>query len=153
METAAQYRLVGNDIMAVITETILIQSKGNVDIIDVTDQIGKILRETDLKDGLVTIFTPGSTCAVTTIEYEPGLIEDLAVALERIAPQNIEYKHNLKWSDGNGHSHVRASLLGPSMTIPFSNSTLLLGRWQQIVCIDLDNRPRSRRLIIQIIGE
>ena len=135
-----------------MTKTILLQTKGNVDIIDITGQTGRALRETDLKDGIVTIFTPGSTCAVTTIEYEPGLVEDLAVALERIAPQNIEYKHNLKWGDGNGHSHVRASLLGPSVTIPFSNSTLLLGRWQQIVFIDLDNRPRSRRLIVQIIG-
>lgn len=139
--------------MTVITKTIHLQSNGNVDIIDITDEIDKALRETDLKDGIVTVFVSGSTGAITTIEYEPGLVEDLANALERIAPQGIEYRHDLKWGDGNGHSHVRASLLGPSATIPFSNAKLMLGTWQQVVFIDLDNRPRSRRLILQIIGE
>ncbi len=138
--------------MTVITKTVHLQSKGNVDIIDITDKVAELLKESHLKDGIVTVFVPGSTGAITTIEYEPGLVEDLANALERMAPQEMEYKHNLKWGDGNGHSHVLASLLGPSETIPFSNAKLMLGTWQQVVFIDLDNQPRSRRLILQIIG-
>ena len=139
--------------MTVVTREISLQTRGNVDVIDLTDKVAELLRESHLKEGIVTVFVPGSTGAITTVEYEPGLLEDLTNTLERMVPQGIEYKHNLRWGDANGHSHVRASLLGPSVTIPFSNKKLLTGTWQQIVFIDLDVRPRSRRIIVQIVGE
>ncbi|MDD2666031.1 MAG: secondary thiamine-phosphate synthase enzyme YjbQ [Methanocellales archaeon] len=139
--------------MTVLTREISFQTKGNVDIIDLTDKVAESLRESQLNDGILTAFVPGSTGAITTVEYEPGVLEDMKNALERMMPQGIEYKHNLRWGDGNGHSHVRASMMGPSLTVPFSNKKLLIGTWQQIVFIDLDVRPRSRRIIVQIMGE
>ncbi|MFH1046593.1 MAG: secondary thiamine-phosphate synthase enzyme YjbQ, partial [Candidatus Omnitrophota bacterium] len=105
------------------------------------------------KDGLVTVFVPGSTAGLTTIEFEPGLVQDLKQAFEIIAPREGEYQHNIRWQDGNGFSHVRAALLGPTLTIPFSNKKMHLGTWQQITFIDFDNRPRSREIVVQIIGE
>jgi secondary thiamine-phosphate synthase enzyme len=101
----------------------------------------------------VTIFVPGSTGGITTIEYEPGLVQDLKTFFEKMAPKSGAYQHNIKWQDGNGYSHVRASLLGPGITVPFINGKMLLGKWQQIIFIDFDNRPREREIIIQIIGE
>ncbi len=139
--------------MDIITKTLDFQTRGNTDIIDITDDVQKALKETNLKEGIITVFVPGATGAITTIEYESGLIEDLTSAVERIAPRDIEYKHNLKWGDGNGHSHVRASLVGPSVTIPFSNAKLMLGTWQQIVFIDFDVRPRARKIILQVVGD
>lgn len=139
--------------MTVLIKEISFQTNGNVDIIDITDKVAESLRESQTNNGILTVFVPGSTGAITTIEYEPGLIEDMKNALERMMPQGLEYKHNLRWGDGNGHSHVRSAVLGTSLTIPFSNKKLLTGTWQQIVFIDLDNRPRSRRIIVQIIGE
>jgi len=139
--------------MDIITKTLDFQTQGNTDIIDITDDVQRALKEANLKEGTITVFVPGATGAVTTIEYESGLIEDLTSAVERIAPLGMEYKHNLKWGDGNGHSHVRASLIGPSVTIPFSNAKLMLGTWQQIVFIDFDVRPRTRKIILQIIGD
>jgi len=139
--------------MGIITKTLDFETRGNTDIINITDDVQKALDRVNLKEGIITVFVPGATGAVTTIEYEPGLIEDLTHAIERIVPQGIEYKHNLKWEDGNGHSHVRASLIGPSVTIPFSNAKLMLGTWQQIVFIDFDVRPRTRKIILQIIGD
>lgn len=139
--------------MTVINTSIALSTKGNADIIDITSQVDGIVKSSKIKNGLVAIFVPGSTGALTTIEYESGAIEDLRRAIERIAPENIEYKHNLKWGDGNGHSHVRAALLGPSIAVPIIDGKMALGTWQQIVFIDFDNRPRNRKIVVQIMGE
>ncbi len=139
--------------MMVINASIAISTKGNADIIDITSQVDGIIKTSKIKNGLVAIFIPGSTGALTTIEYESGALEDFKRAIERIAPENIEYKHNLKWGDGNGHSHVRAALLGPSIAVPIIDGRMLLGTWQQLVFIDFDNRPRNRKIAVQIIGE
>lgn len=120
---------------------------------DLTDEVQEALERVSLKAGVVTVFVPGATGAVTTIEYEDGLVADLADALQRIAPQEIEYAHNERWHDGNGHSHIRASLLGPSISVPFNERKLMLGTWQQIVFLELDNRPRQRKVVLQIMGE
>jgi secondary thiamine-phosphate synthase enzyme len=120
---------------------------------DITEEVQRALQSTDLATGIVTVFVLGATGAVTTIEYEEGLVADLGDALERIAPQAIDYAHNLRWHDGNGHSHIRATLLGPSLTVPFALQKLMLGTWQQIVFLELDNRPRQRKVVVQIMGE
>ncbi|MFX0097429.1 MAG: secondary thiamine-phosphate synthase enzyme YjbQ [Candidatus Hodarchaeota archaeon] len=112
-----------------------------------------MVSKSGLSDGIATIFVPGATGAVTTIEYEPGLLKDLPAILERISPKDMEYEHELRWHDGNGHSHCRASILGPSLTVPFVDKRLTLGTWQQVVFVELDVRPRNRKLIVQIIGE
>ncbi|HJH29171.1 MAG TPA: YjbQ family protein, partial [Methanosarcinaceae archaeon] len=125
--------------MAVVTKYLNFDTNGNSDIIDITDDVTIAVNETKIEDGIVTVFAPGSTMAITTIEYEPGLVFDLTEALERIAPRDIVYRHNERWHDGNGHSHVRASLLGQSELFPIINGEIALGTWQQIICIDLDN--------------
>jgi len=140
-------------IMKILTDHISFDTKGNTDIIDITPQVDQKLTDSGLKDGSVLIFVSGATGALTTIEYEPGLVKDLSDALERLAPRGLEYEHNLRWGDGNGHSHIRASFLGPSLTVPFAGGKLMLGTWQQIIFIDLDNRSRTRKLIVQITGE
>lgn len=137
----------------IVTEHIDFQTKGNAEMTDLTAKVARALERSGLGTGVVVIFVSGATGAVTTIEYEPGLVEDMKDALERIAPQEIEYAHNKRWGDGNGHSHIRASVIGPSLTVPFSEGKLLLGTWQQIVFLDLDNRPRYRRIVVQIMGE
>jgi len=139
--------------MAVITKCIQINSKGEDDLINLTQEISGIVKESKLVDGVVTVFVSGSTAAVTTIEYEPGLKHDFPEMLSRVAPRSIEYAHDNTWHDGNGHSHVRASLVGPSLTIPFTKSNLLLGTWQQVVLVEMDTRPRHRTIIAQVIGE
>ncbi|MEM0053806.1 MAG: secondary thiamine-phosphate synthase enzyme YjbQ [Nitrososphaeria archaeon] len=139
--------------MVVETRYLEIDSKGENHIIDLTQYIIRELEESEVTNGIITVFVPGSTGAITTIEYEPGLIKDLPNILERIAPKDIHYAHEETWHDGNGHSHVRASLIGPSLTIPFVNKKPLLGTWQQVVFIELDVRPRHRRIVLQIIGE
>ena len=139
--------------MVVLTRTVQIKSKGENDMIDITQQTAALVREGNIQDGVITVFVTGSTAAVTTIEYEPGLRHDFPKMLSRIAPNDIEYEHDNTWHDGNGHSHVRASLVGPSLTIPFRNRSLMLGTWQQIVLVEMDIRPRQRNIIIQIIGE
>jgi secondary thiamine-phosphate synthase enzyme len=139
--------------MTVITMTIQVQSAGEGDLINLTDQTTKIVEQSKIVDGIATVFISGSTAAVTTIEYEPGLKHDFPEMLSRVAPRNIEYEHDNTWHDGNGHSHVRASLIGPSLTIPFKNHRLLLGTWQQIVLIEMDTRPRRRSIITQVMGE
>jgi secondary thiamine-phosphate synthase enzyme len=139
--------------MTVVTKKIKFQTKGEVDIIDISKSVNKVIQETNLNNGIATVFCPGATGAITTIEYEPGLIEDLPNALEKFAPKNAYYKHHELWHDGNGHSHVRASILGPSLTVPFNEKRLILGTWQQIVFLELDVKPRSREIIVQIIGE
>ncbi len=137
----------------VVTEKISLESKGHGDIIDVTPEVQQRLAETDISDGTVTLFISGSTAGLTTIEFEPGLISDFKKMWERNIPQDIPYEHNRAWGDGNGHSHVRASLLGASLVIPFSDKRLTLGTWQQIVVVDFDNRARSRQIVVQIMGE
>ena len=137
----------------IITETISLGTKGYCDIINITPQVLAILKQSSVADGLVTVFCPGSTGAITTIEYESGASEDLKTALERIAPSNIHYKHDSRWGDGNGFSHVRAALMKPSLSIPVVSGRMTLGTWQQIVFIDFDNRSRHREIIVQVIGE
>lgn len=122
-------------------------------MIDITGDLTEVLRATGFKDGLLTAFVPGSTAALTTIEYERGLLKDLPRALERLAPRNIPYEHDKTWHDRNGHSHVRASIVGPGLTVPFRDGRLTLGMWQQVVLVELDTRSRSRQLIVQIMGE
>ena len=139
--------------MVVITKTLVFQTKGEEDIIDITDDVIQAVNGTKLEKGIVTIFVPGSTGALTTIEYEPGLIIDLPNSLDRIAPRGLLYEHDKRWHDGNGHSHVKASLIGPSLTVPFVDRTLSLGTWQQIVFLELDVRSRRRKILLQIIGE
>jgi secondary thiamine-phosphate synthase enzyme len=139
--------------MTVITKTIEIKSKGENDMVNITDQTLGTILESRLENGIVTIFVSGSTAAITTIEYEPGLRRDFPIMLNRIIPKDIEYKHDETWHDGNGHSHIRASLIGPSLTVPFKDRNLILGTWQQIVFIELDIRSRERRITLQIIGE
>lgn len=135
------------------TETISIDTRGYCDIIDITPQLLSILRRSLKANGLATLFCPGSTGSITTIEYEPGVLQDLKEALERIAPSNIPYRHDERWGDGNGFSHVRAALMKPSLTIPVAEGRLTLGTWQQVVFIDFDNRGRHRNIVVQILGD
>ncbi|MCK4388329.1 MAG: secondary thiamine-phosphate synthase enzyme YjbQ [Dehalococcoidia bacterium] len=139
--------------MTIATRDITFQTKGNCDIIDITPQVAKKVEESEVDNGTVTLFVTGSTAGVTTIEYEPRLLSDFKNMCDRVIPQNISYEHNKTWGEGNGHSHVRASMLGASLTIPFVNRRLSLGTWQQVVFIDFDNRSRSRKLVLQIMGE
>ncbi|MCX5811180.1 MAG: secondary thiamine-phosphate synthase enzyme YjbQ [Proteobacteria bacterium] len=135
------------------TEQFQLKTKGFGDTIDITGKTITITGNSKVKNGLVTVFCPGSTGTITTIEYESGVIGDLQKALEKIAPSNTDYEHNLRWGDGNGFSHVRAALMKPSLSIPLVNGELALGTWQQIVFIDFDNRGRNRTVIVQAIGE
>ena len=139
--------------MTVITKTIQVKSVGEGDVINLTEQTSRIVEECKIVNGIVTVFVSGSTVAVTTIEYEPGLKHDFPAMLSRVAPSNIGYEHDNTWHDGNGHSHVRASLVGPSLTIPFVNGNLLLGTWQQIVLLEMDTRSRRRNIVVQMMGE
>ena len=139
--------------MAVITQSLQIETNGDTDLIDITGEVARGVSESGLSSGTVTVFIPGSTAGVTTIEYEGGAIRDFQEAIERIAPKDIGYHHDARWGDGNGYSHVRAALQGASLTVPFASSRLLLGTWQQIIVVDFDNRPGSREIILQIIGE
>jgi len=137
----------------VTTRTINLKSKGFCDTLDITPEVARLLAEANVSDGTVTLFINGSTAGLTTIEYEPGVIADFRDMWERTAPRNIPYQHDSRWGDGNGFSHVRASLLGASLVIPFTGGKLALGTWQQIVVVDFDNRERSRQVIMQIMGE
>ncbi len=139
--------------MTVITKQIKISSKSENDIIDITEQVADAISESGISNGTITVFVSGSTGAITTIEYEPGLVNDFPDLLSRIAPDDINYEHEQRWHDGNGRSHVKASLVGPSLTVPFKDGQLLLGTWQQIVFLELDTRARTRNLVLQIIGE
>lgn len=139
--------------MNVITKTIHIKTKKENDVVDITEQTSSVVSQSRLENGNVTVFVSGSTAAVTTIEFEPGLIHDFPAMLSRIAPNSIDYEHQKMWHDGNGHSHVKASLVGPSLTIPFKDGNLLLGTWQQIVVIEMDTRPRERQIVLQVIGQ
>lgn len=138
--------------MQVKTSRIKVRTEGNADIIDITGKVQERLQASGLKEGTATVFVVGSTGGLSTVEYEPGLVTDLRSLFDRIAPQGIEYEHELRWQDGNGHSHVRATLLGPSLSVPFEGGALILGTWQQIVFIDFDVRARSRELVTQFFG-
>ena len=137
----------------VITEEISLRTLGNGDIIDITARIEKFILDSKLKNGTVTVFVNGSTAGVTTIEFEPGLVADFQKLWERLAPENMPYDHNERWGDGNGYAHIRASLLGASLVIPFTDRKMALGTWQQIILVDFDNRPRQRTVVVQIMGE
>ena len=139
--------------MKVVSDTIKLQTEGEGDMIDMTSQLSNIVKESKIKNGTVTIFVSGSTAAVTTIEYESGLIHDFPVMLSRLVPKDIEYEHDNTWHDGNGHSHVRSSLIGPSITIPIIHGKLTLGTWQQVVLLEMDTRSRNRTVILQIMGQ
>jgi secondary thiamine-phosphate synthase enzyme len=139
--------------MSVYYDELNIKTKGEVDIVDITSDVQKIVSKSKIKDGIICVFVLGSTGSITTVEYEPGLMQDLPAALEKIAPKNIYYKHHETWHDDNGHSHVRASLMGPSKSFPIKNGKLLHGTWQQLVFIEFDTRPRNRNIIVQIVGE
>lgn len=137
----------------VTTDTISLSTKGHCDIIDITLPVEQQLAKSKMNSGIATVFVTGSTAGITTIEYEPGLISDLKDAWQNLVPENIPYAHDRAWGDGNGHSHIRASLLGSSLVIPFKDKRLALGTWQQITLVDFDNRPRSRHLVVQLMGE
>jgi len=137
----------------VITERFSVETKGDGDVIDITPKVAAAVRGSKLKSGIVTVFVVGSTVGISTLENESGLISDLQGTFERVIPQGLDYRHNRRWGEGNAHSHLRASLWGCSLTVPFEGGNLLLGTWQQIMLLDFDTRPRSRQIILQIMGE
>lgn len=134
------------------TRTIRLHTKGNNDIVNITDAVVAEAASTGIKEGIVVVFVIGSTAALTTIEYEPGLVADFQDALDRLVPRGIPYRHNSTWNEDNGHSHVRASLIGPSLALPLVGGRLPLGTWQQIVLVDCDIKPRSREIVVQVVG-
>ena len=139
--------------MRISTKNILVRTKGENDVIDISEKTIEAVNESSIENGLITIFVGGSTAAITTIEFEPGLRNDFPNMLARIAPKDIEYHHDKTWHDGNGHSHVRASLIGPSLTIPIIGGRLMTGRWQQIILLEMDIQSRDRNIIFQVLGE
>ena len=139
--------------MPVASTTLELRTKGDAHVVDITDQVRAALQKSGLRDGIGCVFVPGATGGVTTIEFEPGCVADLQRLFDEIAPPNRDYEHERRWGDGNGHSHLRAALLGPSLSFPFSEGKPRLGTWQQIVFVDFDNRPRSRTVVVQLVGE
>ncbi|HEY42413.1 MAG TPA: YjbQ family protein [Anaerolineae bacterium] len=137
----------------IYTGYVELSTRGHADMHDLTSQVKRLLADSEIHSGTVTVFTPSSTSAITTIEYESGALDDLRRLLDEVAPPDRDYRHNLRWGDGNGHSHLRAALLGPSLTIPVVDGHLTLGTWQQILFVDFDVRSRQRRLVVQITGE
>lgn len=135
------------------TTTIPLNTHGNADVHDITDEVARSIASSQLKNGTVTIFCPSSTSALSTIEFESGCLSDLRRLFDEIVPPNREYAHNERWHDGNGHSHIRAALLGPSLTVPFADGRMTLGTWQQIIHVDFDTRPRQRQIVVQVMGE
>lgn len=134
-------------------EEIIKESDGNCSIMNITDDAARIAAKSGIKNGLVTVFSIGSTSCITTLEYEPGLLKDLPALMERLVPSFSDYKHNDTWGDGNGHSHLRSALMKTSLSVPLVNRELVLGTWQQIIYVDFDNRKRTRRIAVQILGE
>jgi len=137
----------------VVTESISFRTRGNGEVVDITDQVARKVADSELTDGAITVFSPSATSSLTTMEYESGAVTDLQALFERLVPQDAEYRHNLRWGDGNGHSHARAALFSPCLTVPFVDQRLTLGTWQQIVFLDFDVRPHDRKLVLQLIGE
>src|SRR5512134_3088736 len=139
--------------MPVHTAEIELRTRGDAEVVDITERVSKLIEKSGLSDGIGCVFVPGATGGVTTIEYEPGCVADLQRLFDDIAPPSRDYEHEKRWGDGNGHSHLRAALLGPSLSFPFNDKKPCLGTWQQIVFVDFDNRPRSRTVIVQLVGE
>jgi secondary thiamine-phosphate synthase enzyme len=139
--------------MAIKTKTITRKTTADTDILDVTGEVASFVESSSVRQGHVVVFVPGSTAAVTTIEFESGVVADLKGAIDRMAPADIPYEHNARWGDGNGYSHVRAALMGPSLYVPIVDGRPSLGTWQQVVLCDFDNRPRTRRVVLQVVGE
>jgi secondary thiamine-phosphate synthase enzyme len=137
----------------VSTHTLRVKTRGHTDILNLTDEVARLVRDSAIANGIVNVFVPGSTAALTTVEYEDGLIADLRALFERLAPERADYQHNARWHDGNGYAHVRSAFVGPSLAIPFVKHEMLLGTWQQIVLVDFDNRARTREVIVQIVGD
>lgn len=135
-----------------VREEILLSTHGFGEVVDVTDRVRQVISASGIADGMVHLFTPGATAGMTTLEFEPGCVADLKAALERAAPKNGHYDHNERWGDGNGFSHVRAALLGPSLSVPLAGGALLTGTWQQLVVVDFDNKSRKRRLVVTVSG-
>jgi secondary thiamine-phosphate synthase enzyme len=135
------------------SDRIRLTTRGHTDVHNLTDDLEAIVARSGIRTGTLTAFVPSSTSALTTIEFEPGAVDDLRRALDRIAPEDLDYRHNLRWGDGNGHSHLRAALLGPSLTIPILDGRLCLGTWQQVIYLDFDVRPRQREILAQVMGE
>jgi secondary thiamine-phosphate synthase enzyme len=133
--------------------TVSLRTSAKDDVIEITGKVQDIVSKSGIENGLACIFVAGSTAAVTTVEFEPGLVKDLHEAMDRLYPKDIDYDHHRRWGDGNGHSHVRASLVGPSLTVPIVDGSLMLGTWQQIVFLEFDNKPRSREVAVQIVGD
>ena len=139
--------------MRVVTRSFEVETASENEVVDMTGEVDRAVSGSGLSDGLATVFVVGSTAAVTTMEYEPGLVKDLPRMLERAAPKAVEYEHQRRWHDGNGHSHVKASLVGPSLSVPLVGGRLALGEWQQVVLLEFDVRPRTRRVVVQVVGE
>lgn len=137
----------------VITQSLGLRTQGHTDIQDITSQVATVVKESGLRSGIVTVFCPGSTGGLTTIEYEGGVMDDLRQVLDEVVPPDRDYRHHLRWGDDNGSAHIRSALVGPSLTVPFVDGNLTLGTWQQIVFLDFDTRPRSRKLVVQVVGE
>ena len=135
------------------TEIVRFQTSGSGDIVNLTDKIADLIQNGEIQNGTVTVFAPGSTTGITTIEYEPGLIQDIPTLMEKLIPSNIDYEHDKTWQDGNGFSHLRSALIGTDMTIPIVSSKLTLGTWQQVIFLEFDNRNRDRHVVLQIMGE
>jgi secondary thiamine-phosphate synthase enzyme len=139
--------------MTTALESIRLRTEARDEIVDVTDGVQRIVSSSGIRDGIACVFVAGSTAAVTTVEHEPGLVADLKEAMDRLYPKGEDYEHHRRWGDGNGHSHVRASMIGPSLTVPVVDGRLLLGTWQQIVFMELDNKPRTREVHVQVVGD
>jgi secondary thiamine-phosphate synthase enzyme len=140
-------------VVATKLDSIRLNTKAKDEILDITEEVQRIVSSSGLKNGIACVFVAGSTAAVTTVEYEPGLVSDMHDAMDRLYPKDMDYEHHLRWGDGNGHSHVRASFLGPSLSVPVVDGRLLLGTWQQIVFMELDNKPRTREVFVQTVGD
>lgn len=139
--------------MNIVTKSFSVKTNGHTDIVDITSQVKNLFKEVGMTEGSILVFAPGSTAGITTIEYEPGLLQDYPAFFEKVIPSDVNYRHNETWHDGNGHSHVRAALQGASFTVPFAGSKILLGTWQQIILVDFDARPRERKIIVQLTGK
>ncbi len=139
--------------MSVVSVNKSVNSRGDNHVIDITSEVATAIATEGIDSGIATVFVTGSTAGITTVEFEPGLVHDLDAAFDRLFPRALEYRHHERWEDDNGHSHVRASILGPSLTVPFRNGELMLGTWQQIILVDFDTRPRTREYVIQILGD
>jgi len=139
--------------LAVYTGNIRFSTPGEIQVMDITSDVAKIVSGSGIENGIAAVFVPCATGAITTIEYEDGLVQDIKNALERLFPKGLEYQHELRWHDGNGHSHIRASMLGPSISVPFANKQLILGTWQQIIFLELDNKSHNRNVVVQVVGD